>query len=224
MKMRSRRASRPVVSRSNCRRCSSSNGRSRKYVRPVATRYCSSGGSTSMLSRGRALSRSILLPSRALAPCSTARVSVRAWLEVTRCLSSPAPSSSRCRTMLLPEVVLTSLAPRSSLTSRSPRWAISSMCSRRSQGRKLSVSRRSSPVPGILRQTVAWPSSVAWIETIPGVVSQPCSSSSPCALIPGTMYRTFGATAARFRNCHVLTRPGVATSARHHTPDSRARP
>ena len=46
-KMRSRSESSPVVSRSNCARAARRTPRSRKYVRPEATRYCSSGGSAS---------------------------------------------------------------------------------------------------------------------------------------------------------------------------------
>jgi len=74
-KMRCWPGSSPVVSRSNCSRRRSSKPRSRKYVRPEAMRYCSSGGGASTASAPRSRRFVTGQPSLRDAPCSTAAVS-----------------------------------------------------------------------------------------------------------------------------------------------------
>ena len=122
-------------------------GRSRKYVRPVLTRYC----------HRRECERLFLHEvahvfrecSRCDAPRSTADASVRPSAALTRKRSAPGPSSSR--------YVTCALATPSG-ASRLPRWWRSSSRSSRSQGRKRVSSRISSPVSGRRRQTIARPS------------------------------------------------------------------
>ncbi len=158
------RGSRPVVSRSKHRRRTSSNARSRKYTRPVATRYCSSGGSDSTLSSASSRTCRTPWPSRPRdAARNTADVNTR-----RSCAAREEAQLARAR-----EGSCTSMSARGS-----PRRPHVRATSRGGSHRPRARARASSDRAATRsRDHPARPR-----ETMPGVASQPHSRSASRAV------------------------------------------